>query len=682
MESFTSTQRSSLNRLTLLYVEDDLKIQNSTSRLLKRLFKKLYLASDGEEGLEIYKHHHPDIVLTDVQMPKMDGLSMSRNIHSIDPDTPIIITSAYHDSEYLLEAIKNKIHHYLLKPIEYDDLKQALLEVSEKIILKRELKESLHILNEYKEAVDTSALLTKTDAQGIITYTNDAFCTASGYAHDELLGKDHSIFRHPDTPIETFQSLWANITKKVRWRGIVRNLAKDGSDFISDTTIIPVLDTDGDIIEIIAIRYNLTEHKMSQERMERRADYNNYQEELAFRKQLNIIRNDYYYKLDDEEITDNTCLIDSYYRPLDIMSGDSYSIRRLGGDVNFFLVVDGMGKGLSASLSAMLFSTYINHLIDESLQYKKPLTLRTITERAIAYIKPILLEDEVLSAHLIRADTKKEFFEHASFAMPAILTLDYKGEVNKIPSNNPPISKYGNTVKIDGASNKDIRQTLLYSDGLVENSVKDSDELYMSHIEEDFAKALTRDDMHQAIQERLGPQEDDITFIYLSKLEFEKYHIASRRVSCSILALGEADEWYTQQLTRHYHDQEFLDHAGYAFTELMLNAYEHGNLGITGKQKHRMIEEGEYWDILPQKEQRCFKETLVDLYDIHHLDHRYLITMITDEGEGFDTAIFRDIFYRANNFNGRGVFISKRSTNGIYYNAKGNTVFTIKKTRK
>ncbi len=630
----------------------------------------------------MYERYRPDIVLTDVQMPKMDGLSMSRSIRSIDPDAPIIITSAYHDSKYLLEAIKNKIHHYLLKPIEYDDLKQALLEVGEKILLKRELKESLHILNEYKAAVDANALVTKTDAQGVITAANDTFCSVSGYALDELLGQDHNIFRHPDTPIETFQSLWANITNKESWKGVVKNLAKDGSYFISDTTIIPVLGTDGEIIEIIAIRYNLTEHKMTQERMERREDYSNYQEELAFKKQLNIIRNDFYYKLDDEKITDTTCLIDSYFRPLDIMSGDSYSIRSLGDDVNFFLVVDGMGKGVSASLSAMLFTTYINHLIDESIQHKEPLTLRTITEQAVTYIKPILLEDEVLSAHFIRVDTQEAFFEHASFAMPAILTRDYKGNIKKIPSNNPPISKYGNTIQIDGASNSDIRQTLLYSDGLVENSVKGADDLYMSYIEEDFAKALTRDDMHQAIEARLGPQEDDITFIMLSRLEFEKYQIASKQVASSMQALDEADRWYAQQLDEHYQDPELTERAGYAFTELMLNAYEHGNLGISGRQKQRMIESGEYWDILPEKEQGCDKEILVELYDIHHQEQQYLITMITDEGEGFDTALLRDIFYRANKFHGRGVYITRKSSNGIYYNAKGNSIFIINTIRK
>ncbi len=549
-------------------------------------------------------------------------------------------------------------------------------------LLREELKESQHILNEYKEVVETSAMVTKTDPEGIITYANDAFCTLSGFTRDELIGQKHSIVRHPDTPQEVFQELWASIEKKERWKEVVKNRAKDGSFFISETTIIPILDSAREIVEIIAIRYDFTKHKVEHERLEEREDYSSYQEELAFKKQLNIIRNDYYYKLCDDEIKDGVCLIDSYYKPLDILCGDTYSIRRLGDDINFYLIVDGMGKGVSASLSAMLLTAYINFTIDQALQHNELLSLDTIITQTLVYIRPILLEDEIVSAHFIRVDRPSHTFEYASFSMPAILMLDDENNIQKVPSNNPPISKYGSDFKIDQLHAKAIKQTLLYSDGLIENSVKDSDELYMSYIEEDFSKALTRNDMSQAIEERLGPREDDITFIFLSKFKFEEHCIATKSIPCSMTALGEADQWYAEQLNIRFHDQELLDHAGYAFTELLLNAYEHGNLGITGKQKHRLIESDEYWDLLAEKEQACDKKTFVSIYEIKHFDRHYLATMISDEGEGFDTELLKDIFYRGNRFNGRGVYISRRSCDGIYYNTKGNSVFTINKISK
>lgn len=660
-------------------MEDDPHTQEIIAEIFKPLCQKLFIASDGEEGLTLYKEHHPDIVLTDIQMPRMDGLTMSRAIQKLNPDTPIIISSAFNESEYLHEAIRSGIHYYLLKPVNMTELNDTFKRVSEKILLQKELKKSRHLLNEYKAVVDVSSMVTKTDPKGIITYANDAFCEISGFSHEELIGRQHNIVRHPDTPQETFKAMWQTIQNKEHWHGIIKNQTKSGSSFIADSTIIPILDTSGEVIEFISIRYDVTEREVERERLEKHKEYSSYQEELAFKKQLNIIRNDYYYKLCDDEIRDGVCLIDSYYKPLDILCGDTYSIRRLGDDINFYMIIDGMGKGVSASLTAMLLTAYINHTIDQALHHNKPLSLDPIITQALAYIRPILLEDEIVSAHFIRVDRPNHLFEYASFSMPAILTLDYKGNIHKTPSNNPPISKYGSDFKIDQLNGKMIRQTLIYSDGLVENSLKDTDDLYMSYIEEDFSKALTRDDMHRAIEERLGPQEDDMTFIFLSKFEFEKHLIATKSISCSMSALGEADQWYAEQLDSYYHNQELLDHAGYAFTELLLNAYEHGNLGITGREKHHLIESGDYWDVLGEREQECDKQTLINLYNIDHLGHNYLVTMITDEGEGFDTQLLHDIFYRANNFNGRGVYISRRSSNGIYYNAKGNSVFTINK---
>lgn len=119
--------------------------------------------------------------------------------------------------------------------------------------------ENSNLLTEYKKAVDLSNIVSKTNPKGVITYVNDKFCEISGYTRDELIGKPHNIIRHPDMPREAFKDLWDTIKAKKSWNGVVTNMKKDGSQYIVDTTVIPILDVDGDVVEYIAIRHDITE---------------------------------------------------------------------------------------------------------------------------------------------------------------------------------------------------------------------------------------------------------------------------------------------------------------------------------------------------------------------------------------------------------------------------------------
>lgn len=118
---------------------------------------------------------------------------------------------------------------------------------------------NIHLLEQYRKALDETAIVSKTDANGIITFVNDKFCKISGYSRDELIGKPHNIVRHPDTPKSLFKKLWKTILSKNVFRGIIKNRKKDGSYYYVDSTIIPITDEDGKIIEFIAVRYDVTE---------------------------------------------------------------------------------------------------------------------------------------------------------------------------------------------------------------------------------------------------------------------------------------------------------------------------------------------------------------------------------------------------------------------------------------
>ncbi|WP_122893645.1 response regulator transcription factor [Arcobacter peruensis] len=113
-------------KYTILYLEDDEAVRTINSRFLKRMFNELYEAGDGLEGLSLYKKHNPDIILTDIQMPEMDGITLAKEIRQSDTTTKIIISTAFSDKEYLLEAIELHLEKYIIKPLTSRNLIPAL----------------------------------------------------------------------------------------------------------------------------------------------------------------------------------------------------------------------------------------------------------------------------------------------------------------------------------------------------------------------------------------------------------------------------------------------------------------------------------------------------------------------------------------------------------------------------
>ncbi len=133
-----------LGKATILYVEDDSSIRDFLAKRLNERVLKIYVAKNGKEGLELYKKYKPDIVLTDVKMPKMNGIEMSKEIKNINKKTPIVISSAHNDSEFLLDAIELGVNGYLLKPIDKIRLFEVLEEnvkvnfMEQELILKKQ----------------------------------------------------------------------------------------------------------------------------------------------------------------------------------------------------------------------------------------------------------------------------------------------------------------------------------------------------------------------------------------------------------------------------------------------------------------------------------------------------------------------------------------------------------------
>ncbi len=112
--------------LSLLYVEDEALIRKNALLFLGEQFETLYEADNAFSALEIYREKKPDIIITDISMPKMSGLELCKKIRQEDKKTPIIITTAHTDTNYLLEAVELQLVKYLVKPINAKRLQEAL----------------------------------------------------------------------------------------------------------------------------------------------------------------------------------------------------------------------------------------------------------------------------------------------------------------------------------------------------------------------------------------------------------------------------------------------------------------------------------------------------------------------------------------------------------------------------
>jgi len=257
----------------ILYVEDD----KSIIEFVKMIFKKnkitnVTYALNGAKGVELYSENKYDLVITDMHMPIMDGFGVIENIRKINPKQVFMMITAADNKDDLIRAIQLRINYFIEKPIKPKKFTEILLECMDFIKQTQELKLSNTLLNQYKEAIDASTILSKSDKKGRITYVNKQFCKLSQYSESELLGKPHSMLRDPNMPASTFKDLWKTIQLKKQWKGTIRNRAKDGSIYIVDALIIPIMDENNEIIEYIGIRHDITENEQYKDLLKNELD--------------------------------------------------------------------------------------------------------------------------------------------------------------------------------------------------------------------------------------------------------------------------------------------------------------------------------------------------------------------------------------------------------------------------
>lgn len=249
-----------LKDTTLLYLEDEELLLNEITEIFSGFFKEVIPALNGKEGLQRYAQRKDDIdiIITDINMPYMNGIDFMAEIRKNDAQIPILICTAFNETEKIIRAIKLKVTDYILKPVQMSTtlhvISKIMTEKQNSLLLKKNKKE----LEQYREILNHDNLILETDIEGKITFVNDLYCEVSGYDKEELIGQTNSIIKHPDTSKVLAEQLWSTIKAGNIWRGKLKNKAKDGSTYIVKHSIIPIFDKNNELEKYVATGFVIT----------------------------------------------------------------------------------------------------------------------------------------------------------------------------------------------------------------------------------------------------------------------------------------------------------------------------------------------------------------------------------------------------------------------------------------
>lgn len=268
-----------LKKITILYVEDDQIVREQTTIVMQKLFKKAFIAQDGVEGLELFKEHKDeiDIVVSDINMPNMNGLEMIKHINEINAQIPTIVTTAHTDSKFVIDAMDINVDKYMPKPILIKDLTINIVNIVQKyrrmnnievlartLMEKKSENETLHSnLNEQVERlqsennylnaiVDNLVIRIKIDKAAQVLEVSDKFLRFFDLSKDEVVGQNINILRCEDCSQESFQKL---MLKAIHTKKTVTSTytfeKSNKTKFTADVTLTALYDTNMLVSEYI-----------------------------------------------------------------------------------------------------------------------------------------------------------------------------------------------------------------------------------------------------------------------------------------------------------------------------------------------------------------------------------------------------------------------------------------------
>lgn len=234
-----------LKKLTILYVEDDDLARTQLSKILNRLFKNVIQAKNGLEGFETYQEHKLtdskiDLILSDINMPKLSGIEMLEKIREHDKEIPVIFTTARSETEYLLKAISLNANHYALKPIDKEDVILRIQKVCEKKYFEEIIQRKTLELKEYLSVINSVATIVKIDENKNISFVNNLFLEASSFVKDDLIGKEFNSIISSEVDKNSIEKMWEKVNLGKTWKDDLKFINKNNNIFYIKSTFFKI----------------------------------------------------------------------------------------------------------------------------------------------------------------------------------------------------------------------------------------------------------------------------------------------------------------------------------------------------------------------------------------------------------------------------------------------------------
>jgi diguanylate cyclase (GGDEF)-like protein len=208
---------------TILFVEDEPEVRFELKRFLQRYSSNVITADNGEEGLQLFKKYTPDIVISDIKMPKMNGIDMAKAIKKLVPSQTIIFTTAHSDNSYFLEAIEMQVDGYILKPVDLGLLKKKINDFNKNIVLKREKRLYESILDDIAQMQDI--MLAVYDQNRLPVFYNKKLLSFLGYKSLQIfLTEYHALSKKFENNEDCYYSEKQN---EVEWLEEIKDIEVD-----------------------------------------------------------------------------------------------------------------------------------------------------------------------------------------------------------------------------------------------------------------------------------------------------------------------------------------------------------------------------------------------------------------------------------------------------------------------
>ncbi len=253
--------------LVVLYVEDNLVVRRSTTLLFENFFKKVVTADNGQKGLGLYKQGTFDIVFTDIRMPVMDGIQMTRRIKDINFEQPVVVISAHDESHYLHNLLTVGVDYFLLKPLDVEKLINSMFRICKNIFVKKKFEEFEEKRNReleeertrlYTAIEQASESVVILDVDGMVEYVNPAFENMTGYSRVETTARNLTFLKDIIHEKTLYKEIVEKASQGDAWAGRLTIKKKDETLFDADMRVSPIQNELGELTNFIGLIRDVT----------------------------------------------------------------------------------------------------------------------------------------------------------------------------------------------------------------------------------------------------------------------------------------------------------------------------------------------------------------------------------------------------------------------------------------